>query len=147
MSDTTPAIQVSDWNRAAHLVARITVMLGLALVCAGVGRSALVLIASTRGIETLATIDVATPRSIGGGWVELSWRDLAGEVRRAANVEVSRKLGRKLRMGGTLSRTLLRIRYRPDEPRTALSPTVIVVDDVAENVKRVSSIALSLIHI
>jgi len=142
MSETTTTISASDWMRAAHLVARITVLFGLALVCAGVGRSGLVLISSTRGMETLATIEATTPRSIGGGWVDLSWQDLAGEVRRAPNVEVSRRLARKLRLGGTLSRTLLRLRYRPDEPRATLAPTVVVVDDIGENVRRASSIAI-----
>lgn len=144
MPDATAQRFDSDWGGAARLIARMTIWLGLALTAFGFGRAAMVVLENTRGVETLATIEASTTRRLGGGgWVELSWRDLAGDIRRAGGIEVSRNLSHKLRLGGSLSRSHLRIRYRPGPASTSTPPTLILVDDVPEHIKRAASLSIA----
>ncbi len=126
---------------AAHLVARILVWLGLGLAALGFVKTGLVVYEARSGIETLATIEATAARVGGGGRVELSWQEPTGEMRRAVDVGVSRALGRKLRIGNTLWREKLRIRYRPGVALAARS--VVVVDDVPEQVKSAAALAIA----
>lgn len=132
--------RVNEWRIAARLVARMTIGVGLLLVAVGGFKSMLLYAESRRGLETLATIDAAANRALGtGGWVDLSWQDPAGITRQALGVEVTGGLGRKLRIGSTLTRSQLRIRYRPDSAR----PAVLVVDDVPEQIRRASALSIA----
>ena len=132
-----------DWPGAAHLVARILVWLGLGLAILGFGRTLLVVAEARRGIETLATIEAATRSASGGGRVELSWQEPTGELRRAVDVTVSRALGRKLRIGNTLWREKLRIRYRPGLLSASPARAVVVVEDVPEQIKSAAALAIA----
>jgi hypothetical protein len=130
----------TDWFGAAYLVARILVFLGLGLAVLGIAKAASVAFQSRGSLETLATIEAASPRVGGGGLVELSWQEPDGAMRRVAAVPVSRALGRKLRIGSALGREKLRIRYRagPQSP----SYPVVVVDDLPEQVRSAASLAI-----
>jgi hypothetical protein len=120
---------------AAHLVARILVWLGLGLAALGFVKTGLVVYEARSGVEATAV------RVGGGGRVELSWQEPTGELRRAVDVGVSRALGRKLRIGNALWREKLRIRYRPGVASAARS--VVVVDDVPEQVKSAAALAIA----
>ena len=127
------------WNGAVQLVGRISVWLGMVLVVIGFTKAALLLIQSSRSIETMATIDAATGRGVGyGSLVDLSWEDRTGATQRAARVPITLDLGRKLRLGGRLSRAQLKIRYQMANNR----PNVLVVDDIPERIKTASALAI-----
>jgi hypothetical protein len=129
-----------DWFGAASLVARILVFLGLGLALLGLARAGMIAFQSRGSLETLATIEAASSRLGGGGLVELSWQEPGGAMRHAAAVPVSRALGRKLRIGNSLGREKLRIRYRPG-PQSPQNP-VMVVDDLPEQVRSAASLAI-----
>ena len=129
-----------DWDGAAHLVGRMSVWLGLVLVLFGFARAATLYAQSHRGLETLATIDsTASSRMVSGGWIDLTWRDDAGAIKRASAVQVSSSLARKLRLGSALARTHLRIRYLPDDDRAA----VLVVEDIPERMKSAAGLTIA----
>jgi hypothetical protein len=130
----------TDWFGAAHLVARILVFLGIGLALLGIGKAGLLAVQSRGSLETLATIDAATPRVGGGGLVELSWQEPGGSLRHAMAVPVSRALGRKLKIGNALWREKLRIRYRPG-PQSPQQP-VVVVDDLPDQVRNAAALAI-----
>jgi hypothetical protein len=127
------------WNGAVQLVGRISVCLGMVLVVIGFTKATLLLIQSSRSVETLATIDAASARGVGyGSLVDLSWQDLSGATQRAVRVPISYDLGRKLRLGGRLSRAQLKIRYQLANNRL----NVLVVDDLPERLKTAAALAI-----
>ena len=129
-----------DWSGAAHLVGRMLVWMGLVLVAVGITKTSMLYLQSQRGLETLATIDSTANRSLGtGGWVDLSWLDTAGATRHAFGVQVTNGLGRKLRLGGALARTHLKIRYEPDSTKAS----ILVVEDVPEQIKSAATLAIA----
>lgn len=131
---------IKDWDGAAHLVGRMSVVLGLILVAVGCGKYAMIYLQSHRGAEALATIDAATLRAMStGGWVDLSWQDAGGAARYAFNVPVTSGLGRKLRLGGALSRANLKIRYEPGDAHGA----ILIVEDVPEQFKNAAALAIA----
>lgn len=131
---------LKDWDGAAHLVGRMSVLLGLILVAIGGSKYALVFVHSHRGAEAMATIDAATQRTMSsGGWVDLSWQDTGGAARYAFNVPVTSGLGRKLRLGSSLSRAAVKIRYEPDDTQGA----VVIVEDVPEQFKSAAALAIA----
>jgi hypothetical protein len=124
------------WFGAANLVARILVFLGVGLALLGAGQAGLIAMQTRGSVETLATIEAASLRG-GGALLQLSWQEPGGAARQAVDVPVSRGLGRKLRIGNTLSREKLRIRYRPGAQQA-----VVVVDDLPERVRGAASLAI-----
>ncbi len=131
---------VKEWDGAAHLVGRMSVLLGLVLVAVGCGKYALLLVQSHRGAEAMATIDASTQRTMStGGWVDLSWQDRGGGARYAFNVPVTSGLGRKLRLGSTLSRAAVKIRYDTDNAQSG----VMIVEDVPEQIKSTAALAIA----
>lgn len=131
---------VKDWDGAAHLVGRMSVLLGLILVAIGCGKYAVLFVHSHRGAEAMATIDASTQRAMStGGWVDLSWQDTGGGARYAFNVPVTSGLGRKLRLGSSLSRAAVKIRYEPDNAQGA----VVIVEDVPEQVRSAAALAIA----
>jgi hypothetical protein len=132
-----------DWNGATLLIARIIVLLGLGLALLGGVRTLWTLFEVARGVETLANIESAAPVGATGSAVELSWRDPAGEIRRASGVPVSRLLARKLKLGFPLSRANLRIRYALANRAAAAPQSVVVMDDVPDLVKRSAALAIA----
>ena len=132
--------RANEWQVAASLVARMTLGVGLLLVAIGAVKTGRLYAESRRGLETLANIDGATYSTLGvGGWVDLSWQDPAGVTRQALGVEVTGGLGRKLRIGSAITRSQLRIRYRPDSAR----PEVVVIDDVPEQIRRAATLSIA----
>lgn len=131
---------VKDREGAAHLVGRMSVLLGLILVVIGCGKYGMVYVQSHRGSEAMATIDASTSRAMGnGGWVDLSWQDTGGATRHAFNVPVTSGLGRKLRLGSALSRAGLKIRYEPSNTQG----NVVIVEDVPEQFKNAAALAIA----
>ena len=132
--------RASEWLIASRLVARMTLGVGLLLVAVGGFKTGLLYVESRRGLETLATIDGAAFRTFGAsGWVDLSWQDSAGVTRQALGVVVTADLGRKIRIGNSLTRSQLRIRYRLESAR----PAVVVIDDVPEQIRRAAALSIA----
>ena len=128
------------WRSAVDLVARISVWLGMVLVVLGFTKATLLMIQSSRSLETLATIDAASVGGIGfGGLVDLSWQDATGATYRAAGVPVTYGLGRRLRLGSPLSRAQLRIKYQTQGAR----PTVLIVDDIPVRIRNSAALAIA----
>jgi hypothetical protein len=145
MTEPTPtnASPFVDWIGAATLIARMLVWLGIALAVLGFVRTGLVVWDTKRGTETLANIEGAKPRLGGGAVVTLSWPGTTGTQLHAPNVDISRAVARKLNLGRALSRTQLRISYRPNSVMRYLVPPVLAVDDIPEHVKSAAAHAVA----
>ena len=130
----------TDWRGAVQLVGRLSVGLGMVLVLLGLSKGVLLLLQAVRGIETIATIEAATRRSVGsGGSVDLAWQDADGITYRTVGVAISHELGRKLRLGSRLARANLRIRFQP----RSLRPAVLVVEDMPEHIRSAATLAIA----
>jgi hypothetical protein len=127
-------------SMAARLVARMMLGVGLMLATAGCGSEILLYLQSSGGVEAVADIDAASRTALGtGGVLDLSWWDTRGARHEALGIEVTNDLSRKLRIGGTLARVQLRIRYR----QVGNLPSVLVVEDVPAKFRHAGAMAIA----
>ena len=114
---------------------------GILVAVVGIVRLASIYGEAARGVETVATIDRAwsygsllSPNAT----LQLRWTDAAGNARQARGVSVSQALRDKLIQDQRLTRTTLRIRYRPEQ---ADGP-VVVVENVGPEIATARSLAV-----